>query len=124
VTDRVLLIFFLMFVFHAIVSGALPDKDAVLIRIHDTCSVVDLRDILHGNNGRLSENDLKRICAEITDRYHDRGYTAFYIKRAVLNKDGTADLFFVESIVAGITVAGISQRRDDAAASIFKCCRS
>ena len=93
--------------------------DTCLIRLHDCSSVVAIDDILNRESGKLSEGDVKRICAEITDRFHERGYTAFYIKKAVLNKDGTVDLFFNEAVVSDVIVTGISSRTDEVAASIF-----
>ncbi|HPS86798.1 MAG TPA: hypothetical protein PLY36_08635 [Spirochaetota bacterium] len=112
-------ILFLILVSPSVLCRVEAAEGSGLIRIHRGSPVVDLNDILKSNSNILSESDVKRICAEITGRYHERGYTAFYVKKAVLNKDGTVDLFFNEAVVTEIIVTGISGRIDDVAASIF-----
>jgi hypothetical protein len=108
-----------MLIFSAAVCRLEAADDPVLIRFHGSSSAVDINDLVNIKTDKLTEVDVKRICAEITDRYHERGYTAFYIKRAELNKDGTADLFFQEAVVSEIVLTGVSARSDEISASIF-----
>ncbi len=90
-----------------------------LIRIHGSSSAVAINDILELHGEKLTGNDIKKICADITGRYHERGYTAFFIKKAVMNEDGTADLYFNESIVSDVIVTGIMHGKSEIALSIF-----
>lgn len=93
--------------------------DPARIRFHGSSSAVKISDLVNIKTDKLTEVDIKRICAAITDRYHEQGYTAFYIKRAELNKDGTVDLFFNEAIVSEIVLTGVSSGSDEVSASIF-----
>jgi len=119
VIDRIVFIICLILISPVMMYGSEPIINSNLIRIHNTGSAVDIKDILDRNSNKLLESDVKKICAEITDRYHDLGYTAFYIKRALLNKDGTADLYFNESVVVDVIVTGMSQREMDISSSLF-----
>jgi len=83
-------------------------------------SIVNIDDILKDVNGGYTEADIKRICAKITERYHIQGYTAFYIRKAILNKEGTVELFFNESIVKDISITGVPGRSTEISSSIFK----
>jgi hypothetical protein len=83
----------LMLISCAVLCRLEAADDPARIRFHGSSSAVEINDLINIKTDKLTEVDIKRICAEITDRYHEQGYTAFYIKRAELNKDGTADLF-------------------------------
>jgi hypothetical protein len=113
------IISFLILLSFFIISPAESAEDRTEIRIIGSSSAVDIGDILSQRSGILSESDIKKICADITGRYHDRGYTAFYIEKAVINKDGTADIFFKEAVVSEVKISGMGERSGDAAASIF-----
>jgi hypothetical protein len=89
------------------------------VKINGMNSAVDLEDILKRDKDKYTESDIKRLCAEITERYHSRGYTAFYIKKAVLDKDGILELFFNESIVVDVIVTGVSHKVEDISSSIY-----
>ena len=102
-----------------VIPSAYSAADSTVIRITGSSSAVGIKDILSRKSGVLSESDIKKICADITGRYHDRGYTAFYIEKAVRNEDGTVDIFFKESVVSGVTVTGMDDKVDDAALSIY-----
>ncbi len=102
----------------AILAGA-QGNSAGLLRVHGSTNIVDIGDILAPDGGKLTERDIKRVCALITDRYHSRGYSAFYIKEAVLNSDGTLDMFFNESAVTGIIVNGIGKGSEQAALLLY-----
>lgn len=119
-TGRIFLIITIVSLIPVLSYGAGPGNGSGLVRVNGSSQVVDIKDILAGSGDKLSGNDIKRICAEITDRYHQRGYTAFYVKEAVLNKDGTADLFFNESVVTDVILTGLTNRGDVAAESVFK----
>jgi hypothetical protein len=119
VKGRIFFISILVCIFSAIHSGADAGDEVRSIVVNGSSHVVDVDDILSRNNKKLSNSDIKRICAEITDRYHQRGYTAFYIKKAVQNDDGIVELFFNESVVTDIVVTGVTQRSDEVAASVF-----
>ncbi len=67
---------------------------------------VDLSDIIRPEKSLYDEADLKKICVDITDRYHSLGYTAFRIRKAVLKKDGSVSLEFLEPAVEEISVTG------------------
>jgi hypothetical protein len=103
----------------SLISPAESAENRTEIRIIGSSSAVDLGDILSRRSGVLSDNDIKKICADITGRYHERGYTAFYIEKAVMNDDGTADLFFNEAVVSDVEVSGMGGRGAAVAASIF-----
>lgn len=112
-------IILLMLIFSAAVCRLEAVDDPVLIRFHGSSSAVEINDLVNIKTDKLTEVDVKRICAEITDRYHERGYTAFYIKRAELNKDGTADLYFQEAVVSEIILTGVSARSGEISESIY-----
>lgn len=115
-----IIILFLMLISPAVICRLEAADDTVQIRFHGRSSAVEIKDLVNIQTGKLTEVDIKRICAEITDRYHEQGYTAFYIKRAELNKDGTADLFFKEAVVSEIVLTGVSAGSSEVSASIFK----
>ncbi|PKL18672.1 MAG: hypothetical protein CVV49_04420 [Spirochaetae bacterium HGW-Spirochaetae-5] len=116
---RKYIISFLILLSMFIISPAESAEGRTEIRITGSSSAVDISDILSRKSGTLSESDIKKICADITGRYHDRGYTAFYIEKAVMNSDGTADIIFKEAVVSEIKVSGMGEREGDAAESIF-----
>lgn len=104
-------------------SAALPcDSEAAsvygIFTVHGSTSPVGFSDLL-SDRGRMSEGGLRKLCAEITGRYHERGYTAFYVKRAVLNSDGTAELYFDEGRVAHVIVTGDLSDAAGISASVF-----
>jgi outer membrane protein assembly factor BamA len=55
---------------------------------------VELNDLLLSRKKVNNETDVKKLCVEITERYHSNGYTAFKIINAVIKKDGTLHLNF------------------------------
>ena len=65
------------------------------VLFHGKTADVDLSD-LGTYSGDPDETAVRAICAEIVKRYHDRGYTAFYIRRAVRGSDGILDIYFNE----------------------------
>ena len=89
-------------------------------KITGKISAVDIDDIVNKSEEDYSEADIKRICAEITDRYHRKGYTAFYISKAELNKNGVVELFFNESAVEEISVTGADARSEEIASAVYK----
>lgn len=102
-----------------ILCGSVSYADSGLIKVTANSGAVDINDIINISSNNISDSDIKRICADITDRYHKKGYSAFYIKRAVRNEDGSVELIFNESVVADVIVSGISSRSDFVSASIF-----
>lgn len=71
------------------------------VLFHGKTADVDLSD-LETYSGEPDETAVRAICAEIVRRYHDKGYTAFYIKRAVTGSDGILEIFFNESVVGRV----------------------
>ena len=86
----VIIICFILFTGIPLYAGA--------VLFHGKTVDVDLSD-LESYEGRPDETAVRSICAEIVRRYHDRGYTAFYIRRAVLGDDGILEIYFNESVV-------------------------
>lgn len=117
---RKLILIILIIISPSIIFRLEASADSPVIRIHDRSNAVDINDIINIESDKLSEIDVKRICADITGRYHELGYTAFYIKKAELNKGGTADLFFIEAVVSDVVVNGVTSRKDDITLSVFK----
>jgi len=113
------IISFLIILSMMIHNPAEAADDKSLIRINGSSSIVDVSDILARKSGVLSESDIKKICAEITGRYHDMGYSSFYIEKAVRNEDGTVDLLFKESMVTAVNLSGMGEKSDDAASALF-----
>ncbi len=118
--DRIFYLYIIIFIAFAVLCRADASGETGMIRVHDSSNVVDIGDILDSQIGTLNESIIKKICADITGRYHERGYTAFYIKRAELSKDGSADLYFNESIVSDIIVTGVFQKKENVAASVYR----
>lgn len=102
-----------------VVSCAAYAAAEPVIRIHQSSGIVDLQDIIESAEKFPAETVIKRIIASVTERYHRRGYTAFYIEKAVIAKDGTIDLYFNESVVESVTVNGDEHRSAEIAAMIF-----
>lgn len=67
---------------------------------------VDLTDILYQGRKITDETEIKKLCVDITVKYHTKGYTAFKIKSAVIKKDGSIELFFSDPVVENIFVNG------------------
>lgn len=63
---------------------------------------IDLSDLEKQLPEKPGDEDIKRVCAGIITRYHDAGYTAFYITKSVIHDDGKVEIFFNESVVSGI----------------------
>lgn len=119
-TGRFFYLVIIIFIGRVLLYAAGDAVNYGLIKINGSTGVVDITDILDISRDRLKESDIKRICAGITERYHQKGYSAFYIREAVLNRDGSAELFFNESPVESVIINGVSRRKDDAAVSLFK----
>jgi|GEM_PF-2220366 hypothetical protein len=88
------------------------------VLFHGKTVDIDLSD-LEFYDGRPDETAVRSICAEIIRRYHDRGYTAFCIKRAVLGDDGILEIYFNESVVRRIKVQGADNSENRIAAEIY-----
>ncbi|HQO40537.1 MAG TPA: hypothetical protein PK986_08715 [Spirochaetota bacterium] len=106
----VIIICFILFTGIPLYAGA--------VLFHGKTVDVDLSD-LESYEGRPDETAVRSICAEIVRRYHDRGYTAFYIRRAVLGDDGILEIYFKESVVGRIKVQGADNRENRMAAEIY-----
>lgn len=89
------------------------------VMFHGKTAAIDLSDLETYSEDKLTEARIKSICTEIIDRYHDRGYTAFYIDKAVHRKDGTLDIFFNESVVSSIVTDSESGEYKDIANKLF-----
>ena len=105
----------LLFLF-IICSGSYLYAGAVLF--HGKTADVDLSD-LETYSGDPDETAVRAICAEIVKRYHDRGYTAFYIRRAVRGSDGILDIYFNESAVGSVRAGGGDEAYDAIADEIY-----
>jgi len=79
---------------------------------------IDLTDILYPGRMLSNEIEIRKICVEITERYHSRGYTAFRIKSTVLKKEGSVELFFGDPLISRITVTGADPYNDTIAGEI------
>ncbi len=67
---------------------------------------VDLSDLLGGDEKKYSEIEIRKVCAAITERYHSLGYTGFYIKSAIIKKDSSVELFFIDPVVESVKIHG------------------
>ncbi len=83
-------------------------------------SNVDLSDILYPGRKIHDVIELKKVCVEITDRYHQKGYTAFKIQKSILKKDGSVELYFSDPKVENIFVTGVKPYNERIKAKIFK----
>lgn len=89
------------------------------VLFHGKTADVDLAD-LETYSSDTDETAVRAICAEIVKRYHDKGYTAFYIKSAVMGSDGILEIYFNESVVGRIRIEGIDNIENRIAAEIYK----
>ncbi|GEM_PF-3076039 len=81
---------------------------------------IDLSDILYPGRKLTDEIEIKKLCIEITDRYHNKGYTAFKIKKSILNEDGSVELLFSDPVVENVFVSGTDTYNESIAGEIFK----
>lgn len=79
---------------------------------------VDLTDILYPGRMLSNETEVRKLCVEITERYHSRGYTAFRIKSTVLKKDGSLELFLSDPLINRISVTGANPYNNTIAGEI------
>ena len=117
--SRILFITVILFILSVAALRTVTAADSFPIKINGRSAAVDIDDIIDIGKNQLTGEEIKRICSEITKRYHEKGYTAFYIDKVVLDKDGRAELYFNESLVTEVDVEGITERRSDVAASVF-----
>lgn len=80
---------------------------------------IDLSDIITPQKKQYSETETRKLCADITERYHSLGYTAFQIRSAVLKKDGRVELFFSDPVVENVFVTGAGHDDELAASAIY-----
>ncbi|HPS59133.1 MAG TPA: hypothetical protein PK514_13595 [Spirochaetota bacterium] len=88
------------------------------VLFHGKTADVDLSD-LETYSGDPDETAVRAICAEIVKRYHDKGYTAFFIKRAVRGSDGILEIYFHESVVGRVRFAGGDNADDISSDEIY-----
>lgn len=80
---------------------------------------VDLSDIISHDKTQYNETELRKLCAEVTERYHSLGYTAFQIKNAVLKKDGRVELLFSDPVVESVAVTGTGTGNEKIASDLY-----
>lgn len=88
------------------------------VLFHGKTADIDLSD-LEAWSGDPDETAVRAICAEVVRRYHEKGYTAFFIKRAVRGSDGILDIYFNESAVGRIRIDGADNADSLIAAEIY-----
>lgn len=88
------------------------------VLFHGKTADVDLSD-LEAYSGDPDETAVRSICAEIVKRYHEKGYTAFFIKRAVRGSDGILEIYFHESVVGRVRIEGIDNVDNRIASEIY-----
>ena len=83
------------------------------VKYYGYSGVVDLKDIYFPADQEITDETAKRISAEITRKYHERGYRAFYIERVLVKSDGVVEFYFNESAVSHVIVSGLPGNESD-----------
>jgi len=81
--------------------------------------IVDLSDIEFPADDVIKDETLRIISAHITRRYHEQGYRAFYIERAVVKPEGVVEFYFNESPVSEVIISGISESESDSLSDLL-----
>jgi len=74
-----------------------------MITIKGKVSDVNIDKFINSDK-KYDEQELRRLCVEITDLYHSLGYSAFYIKKATIKKNGDVELEFIDPIVSEVKI--------------------
>jgi len=65
---------------------------------------IDLSRELKRAPGELSDNDIRDLAVRITNAYHSRGYTAAFIEKITVRKDGVLEMRVHESVVESVSL--------------------
>lgn len=99
------------------IHAASPNSSSINITGRKTD--VDLTDLIGKDKRDYSETELRKLCAEITDRYYSLGYTGFRIRRAEIRKDGSVLIEFSEPVVQLVTVKGAGAEDGKIASDLY-----
>lgn len=107
--NKIKIIFYIFFLFN-IISFLSVQPVYANVKITGKRAEVELDDILYPGRKITGEIEIRKICAEIIEKYNNKGFTAFRIKNAVLKNDGTLELIFSDPVVEHIFIIGGNER--------------
>ncbi|HOP61894.1 MAG TPA: hypothetical protein PK906_00875 [Spirochaetota bacterium] len=67
---------------------------------------VDLSDLISVPDRVLTETEIKKLCVRITEKYHNLGYSAFYIREVKIKKNGDIELSLCDPVVERVLIKG------------------
>lgn len=74
---------------------------------------IGIDSLLKDIRGELTRKEIESVGVMVTNRYHEAGYTACYVERIVLRRDGTLEIHVREPKIAGINVTGVDDVLSD-----------
>lgn len=89
-------------------TGSIFAAEVTRVEIIGNTAGVDLQSITSQSTGNRTERDIRAVGAAVTAAYHNRGYTTTRVDRLVLRRDGTLQVYILESRIRDITVTGVS----------------
>ncbi len=69
---------------------------------------LDFQSVIERYSVPLSQDDLRRLAMEITNLYHENGYTTSYAEKVIVKKNGDIEILVRESRIAAVTVLGVN----------------
>jgi len=94
-------------------GGSLFAAEITRIEIIGNNAGVNLDRIVSRAPGSFSERDIRAVGTAVTASYHALGYTTSRVDRLVLRRDGTLQVYIIESHIRDITVSGVSGGKAD-----------
>lgn len=102
-------IFFCLLV-HCIVTGLFAVKlhaEGPSVTVKGASVNLDFKPAIDRFTFPLSQDDLRRLAMEITNVYHENGYTTSYAEKVIVKKNGDVEIQVRESRIAEVSVLGI-----------------
>ncbi len=90
---------------------------ASVITIKGATANLEFKSIIDRYTSPLTQDDLRRLAIEITNLYHENGYTTSYAEKVFVKKNGDIEILVRESKITSVTVLGVN---DDYKQKIIK----
>lgn len=88
------------------VHAAIP-----LITVRGATANIDFKSVIDRISSSPSQEDLRRLATEITNLYHENGYTTSYAEKVLVKKNGDIEILVRESKIVEISVFGVDDER-------------
>lgn len=82
--------------------------DGAVITVKGATANLDFKSVIDRFTLPLSQDDHRRLAMEITNVYHENGYTTSYAEKVIVKKNGDIEILVSESRITDVLVFGVN----------------